>query len=313
MLGTKQIAVIAIAAVIVAAVAVVLASGSSGTKINGPTAITVGKTPVSIELDNAQYIISLHQAVPGSGVAYLYISRSPVLINPALNVTVELNNYTKVDEGVSYANLEIELNKVSNSVVSLTLAPLPAYLNELPDYSRISPVGTTAVKNITTSVLVTSTSVSSTTTIVNQTAAAEQRILGYVKLNPWYVLMLNYSNAYSQVGSCSSEQYNESFATLNHFLPSGPASYQNVTYQTPTALSLNITSIGGGDYDAIWSASSADPSSRGPAVILTLNLTTGQITNTTTTGVFKDLDLSDLESGFTNAQSIGNSCGILLA
>lgn len=306
-MGIGIIVIVAIALAVV-----LLAFGTGAVGVSGPTTLSITSTPAVIKIGGTQYVLSLHSSSPASGAAYLYIGRSPVFINPTLGVMLVLGNYTRISgNGSTYANMEIKLNSVTNSIASITITPLQAYLAEPPDYSRISVIGHVAGSNqsaSTTAVTVASTTTVATTTI-NQTATTYQRVLGYLKINEWYGLMANETTQFANSRNCTPTLYNSSYRKANNAAPVVPLDYWNVSVITPYAVTLNITNIGKGNYAATYSTKSATPYTTGPVLILVINASNGDVLNVNQTGAFKGLTYSQIQGISLQAASIGNACG----
>lgn len=302
--------IVAIIAVVLALILLAFGTGAIG--VSAPTTLSITKTPTVIEIGGTQYVLSLHGQVPASSIAYIYIGRSPVFINPTLNVTLILDNYTKISgNGSTYANMEIKLDSLSNTVASITITPLQAYLAEPPDYGRIRTIGqvTGSYQNASTTVTIASTTVASTTTI-NQTAAAQQRVLGYLKINEWYGLMANFTKQYQNSANCTPLLYNNTFRNTNRFAPVPPNDYWNVSVTTPYNMVLNVTNVGSGNWAAIYTTLSKSSLTSGQVLKITINSSTGTVLGINVTGAFKGQSFSSLQSASLQAASIGNACGI---
>jgi hypothetical protein len=305
---------IGIVVVIIAVVlALILLAFSTGAiSVSGPTTLSITKTPTVVEIGGTQYVLSLHGQVLASNVAYLYIGRSPVFINPTLNVTLILDNYTKISgNGSTYANMEIKLDSLSNTVASITITPLQTYLAEPPDYGRISVIGqaTGSRQNVSAGVTIASTTVASTTTI-NQTAAAKTRVLSYLKINEWYGLMANYTKQYQNSVNCTPLLYNNTFRNTNKIAPVPPNDYWNASVMTPYNMVLNVTNVGSGDWAAVYTTLSKSPRTTGQILKITVNASTGTVLSVNQTGYFKGQSFVSLQSSSLKAASVGNACGI---
>ncbi len=301
-----------VAVVIAVVVGLFITVGSGAISVSGPTTLTISNTPAVVRVSGVQYIVLLHGSAPASNVAYVYIGRSPVYINPILNVTLILYNSTNVNAGMhSYADMQIKLNSLTNSSASITITPLQSYLNEQPSSGRIHVISQQVVPSSNTTTSVARQTTAATTTV--QATTPEERIVNYLKNNEWYGLMQNYTTAYANTANCTQTIYNNDYAKQYSRLPSGPATYANVTAQAPYRMSFSVTSVGSGNYNATWSTLSNSSLSSGPVLILKVNLTTGNILNTTIEGIFKDLSYTSLQGSMTQAQAFGNACGILVA
>lgn len=302
---------IVIAAIVIVVGLLVLAFTSGAISLSGPTTLTLSNVPTVVKVNGNQYVISLRSSMPASNIAYIYIGRSPVFINPTLNVTLVLYNTTKVNAGMhSYANMNIRLNSLTNTSAAVTITPLQAYLNESPDYSRIHVIGyvTSNASGVSTSIL----QVSSSTTTIAQALTPQQKITNYLKNNEWYGLMQNYTRIYANTRNCTPTLYNSSYGYQYGKLPQGPFTYANVSYVSPYAVTFNVTYSGKGNYLAVWTMDAKSAYSQGRALSIGVNLSTGSILNTTLTGAFKGLSYSTLQSSLVQAGAVGNACGILV-
>ncbi|MCL4389477.1 MAG: hypothetical protein M1528_01890 [Candidatus Marsarchaeota archaeon] len=299
---------------IIVAIAIVIAALSlvgGAIIVNSPTTITVTSNPSVIKIGGSQYTLYLHGVKPIQNVAYLYIGKSPVFINSVLNVTLPLHNYTKVNDGTAYANMEILLNSMTNKSASITITPLQAYLAESADSSRIVVLGPPVINvNASTSTTIAAQSTSITTTISQQSPT--ERILAYLRNSEFYSLMQNYSNYYANTQNCTPTQYDNVFFSYTHNQPTGPSTYQNVSIVTPYNITMAITNNGEGNYAVKYSTVSHSSISTGVALTLIINLSTGQVLNETFAGAFKDQNYSTLSTALLGAQAINNACSIMI-
>jgi len=304
------IAVIAVIIIVVAVVAsLTILSGAVG--ISGPTKLTLTSTPTVVKLQGGQYVLLLSKTNPSADTAYILIGKSPIFVSQTLNVTLLLDNFTKVNAGTTYANMEVYLDAITSNSVSVTLTPLQTYLDEQPDSGRIAVVSASAYSTTSVTVSVQSTTISTSTTI-NSTQSAEQRIVGLLKNNPYYPLMANYTADYANTASCTGDLYNSSYILHYTKSPYGPFTYQNITAVTPYLLARNITNVGNGDWAVVYSTVSQTSRSTGPALTITMNLTSGLPVNTIFSGAWEGQSYDSLMTGLSDAAIVGNACGILV-
>ncbi len=312
MVRKKHIGMGAIAVIIIIVAAVVLVGVFTGAVgVSGPTKLTLTSNPTVVKLQGSQYVLLLSKADPASDTAYILIGKSPIFVSPTLNVTVMLNNFTKINAGTDYANMELYLDAVTNSSASVTLTPIQTYLNEQPDSGRITVVSTTGHPAISITISVASTTVASTTT-VNETLTAEQRIKEFLTKTEYYPLMANYSADFANTANCTGDLYNTSYRLNYKTSPSGPTTYQNVTLVTPHSMIYNITNAGNNEWSVTYSTLSDTSFTTGPALTLIFNLTSGLIVNKTYSGAWKGQSYASLKTGLGDAASVGNACGILV-
>ncbi len=305
--GVAVIAVIIIVVAVVASLAIL--SGAVG--ISGPTKLTLTSTPTVVKLQGGQYVLLLSKTNPSSDTAYILIGKSPIFVSQTLNVTLLLDNFTKVNAGTTYANMEVYLDAVTSNSVSVTLTPLQTYLDEQPDSGRIVVVSASAYSTTSVTISVQSTTISTSTTI-NSTQSAEQRIIGLLKNNLYYPLMANYTTDYANTASCTGDLYNSSYILHYTKSPYGPFTYQNITAVTPYLLARNITNVGNGDWAVVYSTVSQTSRSTGPALTITMNLTSGLPVNTIFSGAWQGQSYDSLMTGLSDAAIVGNACGILV-
>lgn len=305
-----SIAVVVVIALAIAAIASLAIFGGA-TGINGPTKLTLTSNPTVVQMGGMQYVMVLSNSNPPASSAYVYVARSPIFVSRTLNVTVVEGTPTKVNAGTVYANMELDLNSISNNSVDVTVTPIQAYLAEQPDSGKISVVAN--VGHPSTSVPISgSTSVPTSTTTINQSVSNSQRTLELLKRTEYYPLMANYSDDFANSANCTGNMYNTSYRLTYRIAPQGPFTYQNITLVTPYAITLNISGAGNGNWQAVYSTVAHTSFSTGPALTIEFNLTTGLIANTIFSGAWKGQSYSSLVTGLNDAAGVGNSCGILV-
>jgi hypothetical protein len=301
--------------VVIVVIVALLSLAGGALIINNPTQLTITSNPSVVKIGNYQYTLYLHGVQQKAGIAYIYIGRSPVFINPILNVTVLLYNYTKVNAGTQYANMEIRLDSVSNTSAIITITPLQGYLAAAPDSGRIVTISAPSLNLVSpnTTTIAQGIAPTTVTTTIPQAQNPEQKILSYLMESEYYGLMENYSHYYANTVNCTGALYNNSYFGYYHSRPAGPTSYQNATLITPYSLNLSINSGAGGNYNATYSTKSYSSVSTGLAMDVVINFTSGKILNVTYKGAFKDQNYSTLSEGLFGASQIGNACSILIA
>lgn len=297
---------------------------------SSPKTVNITQQGALYSINSNQYYISLGHVSLSNAKAYIYISKLPIFINPQLNISLTLNNITKLNVGTNYSNIGIQLQSLSANSITVQISPIVTSLQIVPDSSKISIQWTSltnstgATKNTgasntakTTTTISTgttaSTSSASTTTVVptNTTAA---NIAAALKKDNFYGLMLNYSILYSNESSCTQNQYNSAYASRFGSLPSGQNTYTNVSAITPYNLSSTQNSTSGGDYNIFFRAKTI---TFGDLLALTIkvNVSTSTVINNTIsqTGPFAGTSTTylSLSSAYATAKSEG-ACGIIL-
>ena len=110
--------------------------------VNSPQVVNITSAGNLYSINSNQYYISLAGVSPGTTTAYVYISKLPIFINPLLNVTLTLNNITKLNVGTNYSNIGMQLQSMGPSSVTVKISPLFPSLQIAPDSGKISSEST---------------------------------------------------------------------------------------------------------------------------------------------------------------------------
>src|SRR5271157_5328335 len=258
--AVSTIALIIITVIVVGCVAIaylMLKSGSTMT-ISAATTLNVTGSAVTFRLGNGTYAIALASIAPTHDYANVYLDRLPSFANPLLNITLYLNQETKVNAGTASADIALKLGSIGNGVATLTITPISAGLGLTPDSQYIRTVNT-ALKNIqqvttanvASSVTVTTVQSTSTTT-VNNTNTTKAKLLSTLRKSAYYALMLNYSTIYANTLSCTPALYNTTYLRVKGMAPSGMSTYANESEFVPYALYSNISYAGYGVYAVMY-------------------------------------------------------------
>lgn len=276
-------------------------------------------------INSAQYLISLSTVSLGSGKAYVHVSKLPVFVNPLLNVTLTLNNITKVNAGSTYADVGIQLLSASANSITIKVTPLSESLQIAPDSQYISVISgtlynsgqSTSVQASTSTTIgatttkgagSTATTSSATTTVTVNTTAVN--INAALKQNQLYGLLLNFSVLYTNTSKCTASLYNSTYLNVHGSLPKGSVSFANVSPFVPYNLS-RVTKSTNGYYEAVFTAKTEDPSfNNSVAATITVNPTTKATVNQSITGVFQGLNYSQLSKNYVRALSVGGACAV---
>ncbi len=274
-------------------------------------------------LNNSEYSLYLYSV--SKNKADVYLQRFPNFVNPVLNVSIYLNNSTKLNLGSKYADLEIKLNSISSNSVNIDLIPLQQYLLIKPDSENINivktysqnntalfnksinktPSVTTTLQNTTTSVI--STTVPSSSNIT--TASANKAVaIKLVKSDKYYALLQNYSDIYSNAANnCTSSLYNSTYLNEYAKQPAGPLLYKNIKNNSPSNIVSNISNKNN-EFYFTYIAESPNSSIAGNILTLTVNVSSISISNSTFSGIFKEQNYTSIYSNYLTITKITNSC-----
>ena len=241
---------IIIVLIVVYYIATYLINAFSVPAISSDTTFTLSNQTTLFSIDGNQYSATLLTEKPGSSTAQIAITRQPTFLNPTLFVMLYLDNWTKVNAGTQYSNMQIKLNSINSTHIGVTITPLPTSLNILPDSSRItveettlSPFGvqsngytpittasstTTTTASTTTSTSTSTSSTTSTTTTISSSSNYNEAA-ALLHQDIYYGLMLNYTAMYSGESSCNPSLYNSTYYAKYGSSPSGFDTYQNVS------------------------------------------------------------------------------------
>jgi hypothetical protein len=308
-------------------------------EINQPTTLILSNSPKLISLNGNEYSIQLLSYSNYSSVATLSINKFPIFVNPTMLVKVPLNNFTDVNLNSSYADLRITLNHIGSNGAEFKLIPIELSLMETPTKLEISFINNTlnnAVQqsnNITISTNTVSSKPHSNTTFSNtpqntpsntqntsssSTSSSSQtnttalnKAKSILQMSAYYAIMLNYTKLYTDEANCSASKYNSTYFNIYGTTASGSDSYANISKIVPYKLTLNITNSTPQIYIAVYKTYSKTSDTSGNAIIITMNLSKGSITNTTLEGAYLDMNSTELETGYLKSNKIG-ACGIFI-
>ncbi|MGD0728791.1 MAG: hypothetical protein ABR981_01825 [Candidatus Micrarchaeaceae archaeon] len=292
--------------------------------INSATTVNVTQSGNLYSINSNQYYISLSSISLTSGKAYIHVSKFPIFVNPILNVSLTLNNITKINDGTNYANIAFQLQSLSPSSISVKITPTPTSLQIAPDTQDIRTLNgnlysgnqnsyTTTIPSTTTiqGKSTTSTVGSSTTTIAQNTTLAN--ITAALKIDSYYPIMLNFSKLYANTTQCTPVMYNTSYIKSFGHAPHGQDTYYNVTPYVPYKIYNNTTSLGNGKYEVLFKVETTDPGFNNTvALTIAISSSNRNIINDTLSGIFEDLTLSEWKSSYQGALSVGNACGVVV-
>jgi hypothetical protein len=325
---TKMILAV-IAVIIIAAIALYafFVLQVSETVINTPTTVNITQQGNLYSINSNQYFISLSQASLSNDNAHITITKLPVFINPLLNVSLTLNNITKINVGANYSNIGLQLLSLTPTSAMVSISPLFPSLQIAPDTNKISVTQTTlsnssspsqtqmGTPNATTTLFTTTISATTATTTAQTTTIAvnntAQEISTALKENDVYALLLNFSVLYANTTRCTPPIYNTSYVRENGNLPPGPSSFANVTPYVPYNLSSTESYSGDGNYDVIYKTKTINSFyNNSVASQLNVNTSAETVTSANFSGVFMDLNYQQLVMNYEQAQTVGGPCGV---
>ncbi len=255
----------------------------------------------------------------GSNSSVLYVARQPMLSNPIMAVSLQLGKPAKIStyNGTS-ANLEITLLSTGSNSAKFAVLPVSTSLgigtSGVFYFIQPSMLLNSVIYQNTTNVTIVTTSISSTTTSVTTTASSGNtiptaQIMQEINNSVFGILMNNYDTLYKKDIVCNQSVYNATFIKFESTKPEGPSDFHNASLNTPTALSSSISYLGGKKYLIIYNSTSPSKRTTGPALMITLNFTSGTVTNSSFTGVYLGLNYSQVYDAYNFQASINNFCG----
>lgn len=268
---------------------------------------------------------SEYTAYMGSGNT-IYFSRQPAFINSLIAVSLSKGTTVNVNYGTSYANIGMKLLSANGTSAVVHFSSISQSYAVSPDYQSIRVISQTTgnqsvVANTTAPITVTQhpgsttiTSVSTTVTTTTSQPNGYDAALSVLKSSSYYPIMENYSLLYHNTSSCTPSLYNKTYAANQYgSTPTGPATYANISTLVPFNMSYSLNSVGGDLYIAKYTTISHTTTSSGTALTMLINASDKSISNVTLSGVFYQLNLSQLNEGYINAERIGGACGIYVS
>jgi hypothetical protein len=320
---TVRLVEVVIALIIIYAIASWAIGATSVTYINSPANVTFTNATSLFMISGNEYAVSVISSTSSS--AQIYVTKVPAFQNPTFAVTMYLDNTTNFNGTAGrYANMQLKLLSTGSKSAVVEVTPIPGTIVLNPTASRITVVGSTltpvavggevSVTTVpTTSVPSATTSVSTTaTTTIGGQAGSLLKAQSILASSEYFSLMNNYTILYKETVNCTPGVYNLTFEAHNHFAPSGPSAYSNVSLVTPYSVVLNVTNSSNNNvYLATYKTLSRSTLTTGTALVVKINVTVGQIANVTYAGAFYGQNYADLASSYTSAKELG-ACGVLI-
>lgn len=304
----------------------------------GVTAVTSMAT-VYLKANQTSYfgilgsVVAIRLQAYSGGSATLYASQSPVLFGPISVISLAPGASANVSSGGSgVADMNVRLVSGSASGVTLAITPLQSSLGVRASggISLLNPIsfgsnGSSAQSgnaSVTTTVpakgsATTSTTVSTvTTTVQSQPALLRAEALNAANSSTIGKLMLGLKALYVLDANCDANTYAITYDAYYNSMPPASVSFSNVSEYTPTGLVANATELGASSFKVTYSTVSHSPETTGPAVTLTVNTTTGAVTNPKFMGnVFMGFTTTQLTQLYDFQSSIpdGNPCAAFIA
>ena len=321
-INNKNIAIAVISIIVIAAVLYyIFFLYVNQTVVNAPATANLTQAGTVFSVNSQQYVISLASTSMHSGKAYIHISRLPIFLNPLLNVTLTLNNITKINAGTVYTNMGVQLLSLGQNSITVKVTPLYTSLKINPDSQDISTITGTLYNSgqqptgpatsVTTTVAGTSTTTTMTTSTVKTTNATAQSINTTLRQNDLYGLLLNFSVLYTNVSKCTPSLYNSTYTRVHSTVPLGQHAYKNESPYVPYNLSYSIESAGNGNFNAVFKTKTANSLFNNIiAATITVNPQSETTTNETLSGAFEGLTYTELLNNYNTAISVGGACGV---
>ncbi|MGC8495950.1 MAG: hypothetical protein ACP5MX_01950 [Candidatus Micrarchaeia archaeon] len=298
--------------------------GTSGSNL------TISSKPVIIEAAGSEYAIYLASA-PSNDHVSLYIDSMPALVKPAILVSLNLGNVTKVNTYGNFTTMEVRLDAIGNASATITIKPVSPSLQIAPDTSSIkfitwnlnnsnngikittniiNATNSTAKINTTTKITTTTTSV----TTIPQLNITAQNITSLLNKNIYYGLVLNYTALYDNTTKCTSTLYNSTYLSTYGSLPPASYSYQNMSSFIPYGMIIKRINEGSGVYTVNFVELTRNQAFNNTnALSIVLNANKYVIISSTLGGVYQGDNYTTLLKGYREAEVIGGPCGVYAA
>ncbi len=294
------------------------------TVVQAPATVNITTHGTLFSINSNQYFISLASTSAQTGRAYVLVSTLPVLTNPVLNVTLSLDNITKVNAGSSWADIGISMQSMGRNSITVQVSPLYTTLQISPSSSDIRIVNSTLYKygngskgsagvsggiSSTSTATTTVGSLASTTSIkaVNSTAIAINTIL---QQNGMYALLLNYSVLYANTTNCTLTKYDTAYIKYMHSSPNPPNDYYNASGMTPYAMESSTAGSGSAYYFNFTTRSRSSSFDGKTAVSFSIDTSSGTAKYTISgSGIFEGQTYAGMLSNYNAAKAEG-ACGV---
>jgi hypothetical protein len=332
-MSTMKMVAIGIGVVVVIVILYFALFFTNQSVVSAPATVNITQAGTIFAVNGQEFLISL--ASSSGGTAYVHVSKLPIFLSPLLNVTLTLNNITKVNAGSSYADIGVQLLSAGTGSITVKITPLASSLQISPDSSLIhvipsslyaygqgasttikatTTISTTTISGSATTAASTSTTTGSTTTVssINTTALD---ISNALVQNEDYGLLLNFSTLYTNTSKCTSTQYNTSYANFHGSVARPPNDYANVSQFVPYNMSSTVVSAGKGNYSVVFrTKTQSSLFNNEVASTIGVNASTKSVLNVTfaSTGAYEGLNYTSLHADYVRAIGIGGACGVFI-
>ena len=293
------------------------------TVVHAPATVNITTHGTLFSINSNQYFISLASTSAQSGKAYVLVSTLPVLTNPVLNVTLSLDNITKVNAGSSWTDMGIMMQSMGRNSITVQVSPLYTTLQIAPSSSDIRVVNSTLYRygsggnvstggsgGIATTSTTTTVGTSASTTSIKAANATAIAINTILQQNGMYALLLNYSVLYANTTNCTLTKYNTAYIKYMHSNPKPPNDYYNASSMTPYAM-VSYTTGSGSLYYVNFKTSSRSSFFDGKtAVSFGIDTASGTANYTISgSGIFEGQTYAGMLSNY-NAAKLEGACGV---
>lgn len=306
--------------ILIALAAYLLLPKSQAFSLTHQTNMTMAlNSTASLMLPGDASVYVLYLEAVGNNSALVYLARQPILSNQILVLSLQTGKQAKINTyNGSATNLEITLLSSGANSARLSLIPVSTALGISPSstsyFIQPSVLSNNLIYQNTTNVTVVTTSTTSTSTSVTTTVSSGNviptaQIMQEVNNSVFGILMNNYDTLYKKDVVCNQSVYNSTFIKYETTKPVGPFDFHNASLTTPTSLSSSMSYMKGKEYLVAYNSTAPSKRTTGVALLLTLNFSSGLITNSTFTGVYSGLNYSEVYKVYAFQSGINNFCG----
>ncbi|MEM0107141.1 MAG: hypothetical protein QXS03_02835 [Candidatus Micrarchaeaceae archaeon] len=263
-----------------------------------------------VKVGGVQYALALVNA--SNNIAYISIQNLPVLASEPMLVSIKSGSGVAINtaQNGSYANLEIKVSSLSGNTASIEVVAVNSSLlipitSSGQQSSTVASTTSTTIHPSNSTTSTTSSTVTSSSIPVNTTAQA----MGILERNSNYTIIEKYASYYGNIPNCSSSLYNQTYIMKHGTAPQGGATYSNVASTAPSALKFGLYNMGGGKFNATFSA--VLNGQLIPSATFIININNGTVVGSLN-GIYAGSTFAQLAAMSKNITSIGNACGILV-
>ncbi|MEM3781470.1 MAG: hypothetical protein QXT43_00705 [Candidatus Micrarchaeaceae archaeon] len=309
-------AFIAVLVIIVAAIVYEFAQLSSVILINAQNNLQLKPgSAVLMKLQNGSMFALLVSNSNATG-ATVYISQLPLLASYASKIVLLKNQSANVSvSATGNADINVRLKSSNATAATLVVTPLSVALGVKVSKSVIlnGPYSISSTGGLRVITISTTSTTSTTTSTVNQTAALLESALNYANTKTSEgILMEEYKSLYNKGTVCNESIYNATYMHYYSVLPSGSASFYNISRLTPINITVHAA-ISSGDLVFVNYTPVFRNGTTGASMLsLLLNMSAGAvapIAKLTYGGILAYANYAELNSTYAFQSSINNYCG----